>query len=118
LEVGDRVDAKAWRQQRELQVEAQVGPQASRVEAWPVWKRVLLGGCIMLGVSSGAIVMLLLFAVRADRTGAVVVGAFLGVFLLTALLAFTLAPGAFLRFLVRSSTSSTDPAESPRWNIP
>jgi len=112
------VDAEAWRQQRELQVEAQVGPQASRVEAWPVWKRVLLGGGIMLGVSSGAIVMLLLFAVRADRTGAIVVGAFLGVFLLTALLAFTLAPGAFLRFLVRSSTSSTDPAESPRWNIP
>jgi len=112
------LDAKAWREQREHQVDARVGPQASRVEAWPVWKRAVLGGGIMLAVSSGAIAMFLLFAARADRTGAVVVGAFLGVVLLAAIVAFTVAPRAFLRLLARSSTSSTDPSESPRWNIP
>ena len=112
------MDAKAWREQRDHEIDAKVGPQASRVEAWPVWKRVALGGVIMLAASSGGIVLLLLLAVGADRTGAVVVGAFLGVGLLAALVVFTVAPRAFLRFLAKSGTSSTDPGESPPWNVP
>ena len=112
------MDAKAWREQRDHEIDAKVGPQASRVEAWPVWKRVALGGVAMIAATSGGIAMLLLLAARADRTGAVVVGAFLGVVLLTALVAFTVAPRAFLRFLAKSGTSSTDPAESPPWNVP
>lgn len=113
-----QANAQAWREWREGEVQAQVGPQASRVEAWPIWKRIVLGGSIMLAISAGAFAMLLLLASRADRTGAIVVGVFLGVVLLAAMVAFTIAPGSFLRFLARSSTSGTDPAESPPWNIP
>lgn len=112
------MDAKAWRAQRDREIDAKVGPQASRVEAWPIWKRAALGGGIMLAASSGGIVLVLLLAVRADRAGAVVVGAFLGVVLLTTLVAFMVAPRALLRFLARSGTSSTDPAESAPWNVP
>ena len=111
------MDKEAWQAQREAAVEAEVGQRARRFETWSRPHRFVVAlGMAALAGSLGAVLVALLW--QSDPAGAAVAGALPAVMAVLCVVWFTVAPGHLLRFMARSQTSSTDPAEARNWTIP